>query len=587
MASNFFNPNIAFDPSNPQGYDYAEQQRMLLAKQQLAQALSKPLDQGKMVSGWYVGPSKGAALASGIQQALGGYMQGKAVGEQNALSKADREAMQFYRKQLGDASDPSNYADKANAAFPMPQASYTHKEPWNVGPQDPNAAQTFPVAEQPVQTPSMLPQATPVRVPPAVVQPQTGGATGSWGAEPGPLGRAQEAQRAAREASRARILATEAQMAPQAPTLPPPVLGQAMAARPPQAPLQGVIQNLPVSDGPPPVVPPTPDAGFNVTQPSPEDVQAARQGQVNFLRKSMGADRMAALDGLERTKAGGPLAQAIMMRDYTPADLKTVTQKRADGSEALLAFDPRTGATKEIGSPDPTAGQLKSSEHLDFVKQLYSGVRTQTDLHTANRQAIAAGVKPSLLSDDVTVARGRGGQRDDMVKENTSESAYQSAKSSSQKSMDDLHALLNPGAGKGGVRDATGLINTGLSKLPWATKSAETRAEVGRVMNDLVLNKLQQFTASGVGSSVFNSDLEGKRLQQAVSNIDFLRQSPEYINNNIQRIMNELADAEKRIEAARNATVPPQSRQTPLEAAPASSNVPKRGQSVSASQFGF
>lgn len=143
----FFNPNVAFDANKPQDYDYQAQAQRLAMQQALAQRLGQPLDQGRMVGGWYAGPSKGATIASALQQALGGWMAVKGMQGQQELDKADREAMAAARKLYKDASDPENYIGKAQEANPM--LTHTYRDPSAVGPSmdELNGVQTFPVQD--------------------------------------------------------------------------------------------------------------------------------------------------------------------------------------------------------------------------------------------------------------------------------------------------------------------------------------------------------------------------------------------------------------------------------------------------------
>lgn len=239
----FFNPNAGFDANNPNDYDYQSQAQKLQMMQALAQRMGQPLDQGKMVGGWYAGPSKGATIASALQQALAGVMQVKDMQNEQNLNKADREAMLSARKAYNDANDPMGYLEKAKEQFPVPEAQYSYKEGVMVGPPDPRRA--APIVEE---------------------------------------------------------------------------------AAPPMNDLAAPMQTVSVVG--------KRETPFDVAQPHPEDVNAARTNQGRHLQKSMAADREAAIERLSRTKSGGPLAQALMARDNAPTEWVKGTTENGDGSKA-------------------------------------------------------------------------------------------------------------------------------------------------------------------------------------------------------------------------------------------------------------
>lgn len=314
--TNFFNPNAGFDANKPQDYDYQAQQQKLAMQQALAQRLGQPLDQGKMVSGWYVAPGAGATMASALSQALGGYMQVKGGEAQGELDKADRNALAAARKAYGDASDPANYIDKTLEAVPTPEAQYSYKHPEQVGPSDPRAPQAdIPVADQrttfPGQTtqfPTSLPQ------------------------NASPLAQMQQAN--------AQPQISPAPWAPEG------------TAAPQQVGVTGQREST-----------------FDVTQPSPEDLAATKASQVKYLSKAMAADRQNALDLMSRTKAGGPLANAIMAKDYSPAEWDFQKVKDADGAESLIAVNKRDPSQmKKLFGNDPSGQPSLAQQKFAFEK---------------------------------------------------------------------------------------------------------------------------------------------------------------------------------------------------------------------------
>lgn len=337
----FFNPNTAFDPNNPQGFDYNEQLRQIQLRQALAQQLNKPLDEGRMVSGWYVAPSKGAAIASALSQALGAYMQVRGVQQQGELDKSDREAMIAARKDYQKASDPSNYVEMARQAVPMPEAQYTYADPGAVGPPQPGAATTYPLRLG--QVPSMSDGQG--RVPQAID--------------------------------------------PALSTGPQVVKGP---------PKNQIILGAPPAGAMPTSEPQSYDGGgFNVQQPTQEELAAAHQGQLKYIRSAMGDDREAALDRLARTKSGGPLAQAIMARDFAPAEWDFQKVKVGD-SEQLIAVNKRDPSQVRTINDVLTAGpsiaerrlqlDIKRDEREERKEQQLLGVKAE-DRQRGRTEAIA------------------------------------------------------------------------------------------------------------------------------------------------------------------------------------------------------
>ncbi|MCA1859317.1 hypothetical protein LE191_04230 [Janthinobacterium sp. HSC-3S05] len=285
--ADFFNPNGGFDANTPQNYDHNTQAQKLAMMQALAKQMGQGIGDGKMVGGWYAAPSKGSYIANALQQALGGYMQVKGLEGQSDLDKADRNALVAARKAYGDASDPSNYIDKTLEAVPTPEAQYMYKYPENVGPPAPNVQTEVPLADRRTTYPNETTQ-FPMSLPPNAT-------------------------------AFSKMMASGNQDPNNSPA--------------PWAPDGGTqVQQVGVTG--------KREDTFDVNRPAPEDEAAARAGQVRFLSKAMAADRQNALDLMSRTKAGGPLANAIMARDYSPAEWDF--QKIKDGeTESLIAVNKR------------------------------------------------------------------------------------------------------------------------------------------------------------------------------------------------------------------------------------------------------
>ncbi|MEB0057319.1 hypothetical protein [Variovorax sp. LG9.2] len=160
-------------------YDYLSQQQALAYRlAQAKQLQSAPIAQeGQMVSGRYVSASPLGQWGGALQQALGGYLAGKAQGDQIALDKQDAQQYNEGFAKLLKAHDPSNYTDAATAAVPDAPNRYLYQNPNDVGPPmsasglDPAATST-PVPQAQV-TPTAPTQATPTPLAPvAPVAPQ-------------------------------------------------------------------------------------------------------------------------------------------------------------------------------------------------------------------------------------------------------------------------------------------------------------------------------------------------------------------------------------------------------------------------------
>jgi hypothetical protein len=273
MMAGFFNPNAAFDPNNPQDFDYQAQAQKLAMMQALAQRMGKPLDEGKMVSGWYVAPSKGATVASALQQALAGYMSVKGMQGQTELDKNDRAAVAAAKDAYSKANDPNNYLEQIAAQ----QAAPREQQPVAVA--DPRPHPYAGVTAEPqmsVDSKSVLNQ-----FPGAVPTEQN--------FSPAPRASEGEIQTAGT-----------------------------------------VGQRLPKAD----------------------------PAQSRILKQAMAKDREAALERLSRTKTGGPLAQAIMARDYAPTKWSKGTTKNGDGSESDYFYN-EANPTQRVTGPAGVGGMTE------------------------------------------------------------------------------------------------------------------------------------------------------------------------------------------------------------------------------------
>jgi len=443
---NMFNPNLAFDPNNPNGFDYQQQQQKLLLQQALAQRMNQPLDQGRMVSGWYVAPSKTAAWTNAIQQVASGALGVKTAQDQIELDAADKQAATAARKAYADASDPGNYVGKAQEAFPVPQAQYLHRDPAAVGPPAEGAAQTFQVASGAVPP---IPQSG------GPFQPNTPG-TPTWASQ-APIG--------------------PAQPAPDAEPKP--------------------------YDG----------GGFNVTPPSSADVAAAQSNQIKYLRREMTADRDNALDRLSRTKSGAKLADAIIARDFAPAEWDFQKVKVGD-NESLVAVNKRdpTQMRTIMGAPVDGAPSI-AAQRLQLEKDKFDYEKSQKQ---GDKNIAAQGAANTL----------------DAVRAETMElfTPDKSGKTAFDKASGPLSRVSTA------ITAATGYV----------TDAAEARQKIEGVQAKAVSAYLSELRASGMSpSALANTEGEVKRAVAARFNVDPTKQTVPEMQRQTELFLNYLADQKR------------------------------------------
>ena len=132
----FFDPNDKqFDPSS---FSYAAEQQKLALQQQLASKLMQSkVEDGKMVSGWYVAPSWKSHLASALSNIAGTYANYKIAGDgQKQLDANSIAAMQYQM----------NNQPKSSVEPPItPVLASTNQAPV-ADPASTGDVQTFPIA---------------------------------------------------------------------------------------------------------------------------------------------------------------------------------------------------------------------------------------------------------------------------------------------------------------------------------------------------------------------------------------------------------------------------------------------------------
>lgn len=370
----------------------------------------------------------------------------------------------------------------------------------------------------------------------------TGGATGSWG-DP---------------------------VAPAAPTVPP----QLPQAQPAQAP---------------PLAPPTPVAPeLSLATSAPTNpIVAANAGGSTPPSVEQTVARLAAL--ANTGPMGAQVADAQLQSLFggkNGAYKVELSRDPISGALAVVRVNTKTGQTDVQQAGAGSTGVLKPGDHLPAIKQQYSGVTTAEQLQEANAGLIRAGVSPALLTIDVSAARRMGGQAEAIKGENESESTYQSSKARMTRANDQLTAILNPQSGAPSINDGTGLSGSIAASMPWATNSAEIRGRVKDAVSNMVMSTIQAMKAGGVGTSAFNSDAESARLEASLGSIDWTRMSATEITSKLSQLQLDAQDAMDRLDAARSKSVSGTQRTQP-STPPASLPAPARGQTVSASQYGF
>lgn len=344
--------------------DYLTEQQKLNYRREMAKQLaSTKQDSGGMVDGWYVKPSKAAVLSTVLQQALGGYMNGKLDGEQDKLNTKDRE---LFNKSINELLNPDSERARltANEQAPLPTADLdkfiaNNQGAWNA---DPNAAQSGAVAPQQVETRDLPPV----------------------GNLPAPTNVQQDPR------------AVAALQAPQGIVETPPSgdpLGRAIAQPGPD--MQGV-------------------------NPSQEQVAAAQTRQNGVMARALEAQRLQAMEGLGRTRDGAPLARALQTRQLENSlspKWTTQTLKNPDGSERLIQVN-QSGQTRTLdagtnGGERPT--DKLAREKFDFERKQYEKKEEderKTLANTAETQLAQVGNARKQISDLLNPPKGQASIRD-------------------------------------------------------------------------------------------------------------------------------------------------------------------------------
>lgn len=272
---------------------------------------------------------------------------------------------------------------------------------------------------------------------------------------------------------------------------------------------------------------------------------------------------------------GAGIAQNMIAKQYPNYDV----QLDKDNGKVIMVDKNNPANIKVMSYTD---GGLKPNQRLKNVEAMYKGVRTPEQLEAVNEQLRKSGVPASQLTSDINVARGIGGQNEAMNTERGAAVGYDQAKAAIKTSMDRLNSVLHPEAGQPSINDGTGLTGGIASKLPWATNSTAIRSRAADAASGIVLATLQAMKSSGVGTGAFNSDAEGKRLENFSGSIDWTRMSTTEVTNKLTQLHEMANGMIDRLDTARSTTVPQST--VPNQTAP---QVPARGKSVSASQYGF
>lgn len=341
--------------------DYTTEQQKLNYRREMAkQLMSKQQDQGGMVSGWYVKPSKANVISTVLQQALGAYMNNKVDGQQAELTAQDRE---LFNKSLDNIMNPDSEKARATAAqqAPLPTANLdkfieNNQGAWNA---DPNAPQAAPVGQSAVQ-------GTPL--------PPMGDMPAPTNVQPDPRAQA-------------------ALQAPQGMIETPPSGAPLARAMAPQGPnMEGV-------------------------NPSQQDVAAAQARQDSLFARAQEAQRMQAMNDLSRTKDGGPLARALQTKqlENTLAP-KWTTQalKNPDGSERLIQVN-QSGQVRTIdkgtdGTERPADEIARKRFEAEQAERNRKAEQERKELsNTAETQLAQVGNARKQISDLLNPPKGQAG----------------------------------------------------------------------------------------------------------------------------------------------------------------------------------
>lgn len=286
-------------------------------------------------------------------------------------------------------------------------------------------------------------------------------------------------------------------------------------------------------------------------------------------------EQLARIAQLART---GPMGQAVATQAInTMFGTKGEYAVTKGDNGQFMMFNNKTGDYRLLGDAAP-----KTSEQSTLVTHMYKGVTTPEQLAQVNKQLVAQGVSPNLLSNDIGVARGVGGQAELVGKERETNASFDSSKAGLSTAITRLDSVLNPGIGQPKIGAGTGLTGSIAAAMPWATDASKVRSNLQEALSQLSMSAMQAMKSAGVGTAAFNSDAEGKRLTDAIAQIDWTRSDEAYLKNKVQGVRDMAAQQMERLEVARRSQVPGYQQAQ----AGSATGVPARRKSISESDLG-
>ncbi len=525
----FFNPNIRFDPNNPQGLDYENEQLRLARQRELAKAMAVKSKGGQMVGDWYAPTGNKEGIANLLSNALAAYSTYKTNGADKELTKAGNDQYDYYENEYSRGIDREAVKKEQDA---IQAYSYTYANPQEVGPQDPNAARSMAVPPQSNIQGSMLPAASAATRPaaqqgPALPPTGAGAGRGFVNEVPGVRERYMNTPPGARAVGEAMNNSQRAdpRIAPQ-PAAP--------AAMPQNAPTALNIPQAPAMPQVAPVAAPTAAPVQSDFIIDAEAEAAAGQQRQSVLRRAVEGNQSRRSNAIRQLERGNSDARALArtLRASALRDGKITTGKPGeyllrDGEVIGQLPDNGVGTKPNIqtvnGMPyevvqGPNGPQLRPMSSTDgsSITDPKVAAEAREKAEAQQRQAITLGrvtsdIDKILGSDDPENASG-------------------------------LYARITSG-----ITNSTGFV----------TDASEARARIDGISSQAIQAMVANLSAAGVSpTQLANTETEAKRLAASVFNVDYNRMSAAEIRNQMNIFRNQLTDlAQKNLSVTQPAGV--------------------------------
>lgn len=272
-------------------------------------------------------------------------------------------------------------------------------------------------------------------------------------------------------------------------------------------------------------------------------------------------------------------------KDANGASIGIIRYSKTDPTKQ--SYTPLTGQ----GGQGSTAPTMKQDDARKAVEQIYKQLgpnSTQADLDGLNSTLMSNGVPQMYLTGSIDAARRIGGGGEAIVAEKGKEAMYQDIRSQTFKTKNLINELLNPKPGQPQINDREGW-NGAIAAFFGGDKSLAAEGRMKEIISQTTIGLMQALKSYGVGTGAFNGEKEAERLEASLARINWQSGESE-IRRQLEAIHAQMDDALMRMEADRTNQIAPLNQTnvtTSSEIAAQPGNVPKRGQSVRASDYGF